>query len=174
MKIKPVAASLCLAAVVGGLGRLRGDDPETKAAIQAIFNKIAEAVQKKDIDGVTKYSLPTATVTYATGTELTLAQWQEQARKSWVHIKAVRSRIAVEEVKRDGDTAEARYTETHHLVVSDPMGGKEHKIDYQGKWCATVTQTSAGWRLRRSVELARKLTRDGVLVEERPKGAFKP
>jgi hypothetical protein len=55
------------------------------------------------------------------------------------------------------------------MTVADPKDAKDHAIGYDGEWRATLTRTEAGWRLKRSVEERRRVTRDGVLIDEQPK-----
>jgi len=102
--------------------------------IQAIYNCIGQAFERKDTVGVTKFSLADACVKCADGKELTLNEWQERAQNGWANIKQTKSRFKVEEVKLDGDAAVASYVEAHDMVIVDPNDGHEHTIAYQGKW----------------------------------------
>jgi ketosteroid isomerase-like protein len=145
----------------------RGEKQPLKAEIQAIYDHIARAVEKKDLEGVTKYSLPTATVRFAGGEELSLAKWKEQARKGLAAVKTRKSRIVVDRVERKGDVAEARYSETHETVVTDPKSEKGQRIVYKGRWRATLKKTEKGWRLSRSVELEREVRRDGKVIDSK-------
>jgi len=173
--MKPVCAGICLAVVVTSTAATaRADKPDTKAEIQTIYDHIGQAFEKKDIDGVTKFSLPDATVKYADGRELSLKEWKERARKGWTDIKQTKSRFKVEEAKPQGDAAVATYAEAHDMVVFDAKDGQEHKVTYQGKWRVTLKQTPEGWRLSRSVELERRVTRDAVLIDQWPKDKSKP
>jgi ketosteroid isomerase-like protein len=134
-----------------------------------MYDQIGAAFDKKDIEGVTKFSLPDATVRYADGTELNLKQWKERAEKGWTGIKQAKSKFKVEEAKPDGDALVATYCETHDMLLVDPNDEREHRIGYEGKWQVTLTKTAHGWRCRRSVELERRVTRDGVLIDQWPK-----
>jgi hypothetical protein len=60
-----------------------------------MYDEIGRAVEQKDLAGVSRFSLTTATVRYADGAELTLPEWKERAPKAWVNIKATRSRFVV-------------------------------------------------------------------------------
>jgi ketosteroid isomerase-like protein len=168
-----ICASICLILVVAA-AMARAEKPDAKAEVQAIYDHIGRAFEKKDIDGVTKFSLPDATVKYADGKELTLQEWKERARRGWTDIKQTTSRFKVEDATPDGDAAVATYAEAHDMLVFDPKDGKEHKINYQGKWRVTLKQTAEGWRLSRSVELQRRVTRDGLLIDQWPKGESQP
>src|SRR6516164_2304797 len=127
--MRRVCAGICFVAVVAaGAVSTRADEQDIKTAAQKIFDHIGKAVEKKDIDGITKYSLPDATVKYADGSALTLNEWKDRARKGWARIKKTKSKFVVEGAKRAGGTAEATYTETHDMLVSDPKDGKDHKI----------------------------------------------
>jgi ketosteroid isomerase-like protein len=173
--MKWLCAGLCLAmSVTATTADGRKDKPDTKAEIQAIYDDIGRAFEKQDIDGVTKYSLPDATAQDAEGKEVTLKEWKERARKSWADIKQTKSRFKVEEAKADGDAAIATYNEVHEMVIFDPKDGQEHKVNYQAKWRATLKKTTEGWRVSRSVELERGVTRDGVLIDQWPKEKSKP
>jgi hypothetical protein len=167
--------SICLAfPIIGCIFDVRADERDPKAEIQALFDRLARAFDKKDIDGVNKTSLANATVKYADGTELTVAQWKEHAPKIWAHVKKVKSRIVVKEVKLNGDQADVTYTETHDSTVVDPQDRKEHEIRYEGQWRVTMKKTKDGWRLSRSVELERRISRDGKRIEtEKPKDKSK-
>jgi ketosteroid isomerase-like protein len=101
---------------------------DTKTEIQAIYNDLGRAFEKKEIDGVTKSSLAEATAKDAEGKEVTLKEWKDRARKGWTDIKQAKSRFKVEEVKVDGDAAVATYNEFHDMVILDPKDGQEHKI----------------------------------------------
>lgn len=53
----------------------------------------------------------------------------------------------------------------------DSKDGREHKVGYHGKWRATLRtlrSIAEGWRLSRSTELERRVTRDGVLIDQWP------
>jgi ketosteroid isomerase-like protein len=154
-------------AVTAGLAR--ADQPDTRAQIQAIYDDIGKAFEKKDIEGVTKYSLPDATARYADGKGATVKEWKERARKGWAAIKQTKSRFKVEAAKADGQTAVATYDEVHDMVVIDPKDAQEHNVRYDGKWRATLRMTAEGWRLSRSVELERRVTRDGIVIDQWPK-----
>jgi ketosteroid isomerase-like protein len=173
--MRPVSVGICLVVViaVSAVGA-HEDNAADKAEVQTIYDHIGKALQKKDIDGVTKFSLPEATVKYADGKELTLKEWKERAGKGWADIKQMKSQFQVQEAQREGDATVATYTETHNMLVFDPKDGQEHKIGYQAKWSVTLTKTADGWRLKRSVELERRVTRDGVLVDQLPKDRSKP
>jgi ketosteroid isomerase-like protein len=164
-----VAAAVAVSAVFA-----RADERDTKSEVQMIFDRIGKAVEKKDIGGVTAYSLPDATVKYADGTELTLNEWKERARKGWVGIKETKTRFVVEAAKRDGGVAEAAYTEAHDMLVSDPTDGMDHKISYKGRWRVVLKETADGWRLSKSTELERRVTRDGELIDQWPKDKSRP
>jgi prepilin-type N-terminal cleavage/methylation domain-containing protein len=168
------ARAVVAAAVAASVTCVRADEQDTKAEVQAIYDHIKKAIERKDLDGVTRFSLPDATVKYADGAELTLTEWKERARKGWKNIKAIKSRFVVEEIEPNGEAAEATYSETHSMVVSDLDSGKEHKIDYEGRWRVRLKKTTGGWRLSRSVELERKVTRDGEVIEKLPKEKPKP
>ena len=152
----------------------RSDPPDLKVEVQAIYDHIAKSVEKKDLDGVTKFSLPDATVRFADDKELTLKEFKERAAKGWGSIKQVKLAIKVADVKADGETAVATYTETHDAVVLDPADGREHKIGYEGKWRSTLKKTPDGWRLSKSAELERRVTRDGKLIDQVPADKPKP
>ena len=55
------------------------------------------------------------------------------------------------------------------MTVADPKDAQDHAIVYEGEWRATLARTEAGWRLKRSVEVKRRVTRDGALIDEQPK-----
>lgn len=143
--------------------------PDVRAEVQGIYDEIGRAVERKDLAGVTRFSLPTATVRYADGTEFTLPEWKERAQKGWTGIKATRSQFTVTDVKVEGDSAEASYTEAHEMTVAGPKDAQDHAIGYEAEWRATLARTEAGWRLKRSVEVKRRVTRDGMLIDEQPK-----
>jgi len=149
-------------------------EQDLKAEVQSIYDQIAQSAERNDIDGVTRYSLPTATVRYADGTELSVAQWKELAQRAAPAVKQTKARIAVSEVVSHGDAAEATYTETHDTLVADPQGVGDHAIHYDATWRALLRRTPDGWRLSRSEELQRRITRDGKLIDERPKPATRP
>jgi tetratricopeptide (TPR) repeat protein len=153
----------------------RVEEGDMKAEMQAFLDRIARAFDTKDIDAVTKTSLPTATVKFADGTELSVAQWKESARTSWVHVKERKSRFVVEDVKRQGAEAVVTYAEIHDSVVSDPRDGRDHQIGYRGKWRATMKKTEGGWRVSRSVEIESTVTVDGKpTAAKRPEEKSKP
>lgn len=173
--MRRVGAGICMAAVIAaGVASTPAEERNTKSEIQKILDHIGKALEKKDIDGVTRYSLPDATVEYADGTKLTLQEWKERARKSWERIKETKSRFLVETAKRDGDAAEATYTESHEMRVSDPNDGKDHTIRYQGKWRVILKKTAEGWRLSKSTEAERCVTRDDKLIDQWPKDKPRP
>ncbi len=170
----PLCTGICWVLVTATAGNAAADKLDLKAEVQAIYDQIGKAIEKKDIDGVTRFSLPDAKVRYADDKELTLKEWKERAQKGWTAIKKTKSRFQVAEVKPAGETAVASYAETHEILMVDPTDGKEHKINYQGKWRATLKKTADGWRLSRSEELERRVTRDGVLIDQLPKGKERP
>jgi ketosteroid isomerase-like protein len=170
-----IRAGFCFAcALVACAASGRADEHDIKAEVQRIYDQIGKAVEKKDLDGITRYSLPDATVKYADGSRLTVKEWKERARKGWVNIKKTKSRFVVEKAKSTGDAAEATYTEAHDMVVSDPKDGQEHKIGYQARWRVLLKKTAAGWRLSRSTEIERRVTRDGKLIDQLPRDKAKP
>jgi hypothetical protein len=98
------------------------NEPDIKGQVQAIYDQIGQSIEKKDMDGVTKYSLADATLKFADGTEMTLKEWKERAQKSWANIKEAKSGFTVQEAKPDADGVVATYTEAHEMLMSDPKG----------------------------------------------------
>src|SRR5438093_1388279 len=139
-----------------------------KAEIQKIYDNIGKALEKKDIEGISKYSLPDARVKYADDLELTLKEWQERARKGWASIKETKARFVVETVKVDGDVAVATYAEALDMLVADPKDQHEDKISYKARWRVILKKTPAGWRTSQSTELERRVTRNGEVIDQRP------
>lgn len=106
---------------------------------------------------------------YADGTELAFPEWRERAQKGRANIKATRSRFVVSEVKLEGDVADATYAESHEMTVNSPQDATDHAIHYDGEWRATLERTESGWRIKRLVELRRRVTQDGAVIDEYPK-----
>jgi ketosteroid isomerase-like protein len=166
--------------VIGFLLLLAGCDPtapppkgDDKADIQAVYDAIARGVESRDIEAVTAYSLPAATVRFADGTELTLADWKEKARPGWGSVRSTKSKVVVETVRTTGDAAEVNYNETHDLVMIDPAGGPDKEVRSESRWRSTLKKTGDGWRISRSIELNRRAIQGrvsaGVTPQEEPK-----
>jgi hypothetical protein len=165
-----LGVTLCALLVAVGCS---SDRPATEAdlrgEIQVIYDEIARAVERKDIAGVSQFSLPTATVRFADGTELTLPEWTERAKKGWTNIKSARSKIVVDSASLLAKLATADYTETHEMTIADPGDGADHDIHYESQWRATLERSPSGWRIKRSIELKRHVTQDGKVIDEQPK-----
>jgi hypothetical protein len=144
-------------------------EPDLLTEVQNVYDEIGRAVEQLDVAGVSRFSLPDASVRYADGTELTLPQWQERARKGWANVKAVKSRIVVRDVNADGDSAEVNYAERHEMTVPGTDGAADQAILYESEWRSTLERTKSGWRIKRSVELKRRVSRDGALIDQQPK-----
>ncbi|MBL8766568.1 MAG: hypothetical protein JNL94_04330 [Planctomycetes bacterium] len=143
--------------------------PSTEAdrtEIQAVYDSIADGIEARDIDRVTAHSAEDARVEYADGRQLDLEDWKESARAKWANFRSAASNFVVTTVECNDPGAIVTYLESDDLVIVDPATSQQHRVEYEGEWCAQLLRTDEGWKLHRSVEQARRVKVDGKLVDE--------
>lgn len=138
---------------------------DPRSEIQSLFDRVAAAIGRKDIDGVAEYVLPTARLKSKDGHEADVAEWKERMRDAWADLKRMKARIVVESIVPCGQDVEVRYTETLDFVMIDGHVGDDHKVLAESKFLARMRKSETGWRANRIVELDHKATIDGLPVE---------
>jgi hypothetical protein len=139
---------------------------DVEGEVQQLYDEIARGIEERDVDRVSRFSLADASVEFADGTTLRLAQWKESARASWANITQAKASIVVDDVQERDAGADVTYTETHDILVVDPKTEQEHRIEYDGRWFASLRRNADGWRIVHSRELRRAVKVDGSLIDD--------
>jgi hypothetical protein len=124
---------------------LAWDEAKLKAEVQALLDRVAGGIVKKDLPAIAATAMPRAVIKYRNGQTWTWAQWREARAKDFADMQDIASKFVVEMVWPKGrDQAGVIYNETHEFTrPSDP--GHEHAI--AARFRALLTKTPPGLAL---------------------------
>lgn len=135
--------------------------PEWKD-FQNLMNSAAYGYMNMDGVGFTNTALPDATLRYADGTTLSIAEWKKRVAESFEAVAGLKSGFKLLEVEVEVPRAKITYTVTLSYKLKADM---EHTYQTVSRWSAMLTKTrdpwSNGWRVKHFMELSEETTCDG-------------
>jgi uncharacterized protein (TIGR02246 family) len=141
---------------------------DAKKAIQAAYNKMNAALERKDVNGAFSVLTPDAEQITLQGQRLSAAQMRQQMTQGLAQARSIRSRTTVQKVTLKGNQALAVVRSQVSFVVTDPQSGRDAKIAADEVSDDTWIKTAQGWRAKRSKTTRQKQTVNGQPV---PPGA---
>lgn len=147
---------------------------DSKSEFQALYNKAAAAMKKKDLAGV--MALCTADFTFkapSMGT-MTRKQYEEQFKSQMALVKTVtKSQMTVKSVKVNGKKAEVVSSGVFEATFANPQTKKDSKLGSVNESKATWIRTTSGWKLQTLVITKETSTMDGKTITAAPPSAVK-
>ncbi|MGC8667552.1 MAG: nuclear transport factor 2 family protein [Chthonomonadales bacterium] len=152
--------------VVLGAQGLRADVTAVRKALSARYAASDAALRKKDARVLMGMVTPDFTVKTAAGQTLTAKQLPALLEQEFAAIKEIKdSRWRILDLKVKGNVATVKMTQTLSGVILG-QDQKTHTLSSTNVSVDTWVRTSAGWKLRKSVELSEKTLVDGKPVTQ--------
>jgi ketosteroid isomerase-like protein len=127
------------------------DPASAKRDIQAVYNRIAAAMKKKDIDAIAATGAPNFKTTAGTRT-MNAEQSLNVVKQFMAAVKEFKTvTMTVESIKLMGDSAAVVIMRSNVVAITNPQQGKTHTMVSKGSSRDHWVKTGKGWLLQ-SVE----------------------
>lgn len=153
-------------ALAVGPQALRADTAAVRKALSERYAASDAALRKKDAGALMGMVTKDFTVKTAAGQILTAKQLPALLQQEFAAIKEIKdSRWRILDLKVKGSTATVKMTQTLTGVIVG-QDQKTHTLSSTNVSLDTWVRTSAGWKLRKSVELSEKTLLDGKPIPQ--------
>jgi len=156
---------LALISTVVSLSLPVGADPaaDARKSIQAAYDSVSVAVEKRDIKGVTAFYTPDFQTTQRDGRRITLAEERRQIQMMFLMMKNIKATQIVQTLTLKGNLATVTAKTHMEGIMFDPDTKRSHKFAGDNISLDSWVKGSRGWMLKNSRTLNER-----TLLDDKP------
>jgi ketosteroid isomerase-like protein len=138
---------------------------DARKAMQTVYDKVAAAMAKKDMNGVMAYFTPDFQQIGPDGRKATLAEMKQMIQMQMQMMQNPKMKTTIQKFSLKGKEAKATVKQHFAASIVNPQTSKVIKVASDETSDDTWVKTARGWQLRKSVTLTSRQTADGKPIK---------